>query len=102
MIFFERGKKGETRVHYSLIKYNQKGTYKILKDISENVTLVHFMDSLRNVNHAISAVGYWIFYSNYEKSLFLNRELLDMICAPSVDEEQAAIFETLFTAVRYI
>ena len=55
-----------------------------------------------NVNHAISVVGYWIFNSNYEESLFLNRESLDMICAPSVGEEKASKFEIAFTAVRYI
>ena len=58
MILKKKEKKGETKVHYSLIKYNQKGTYNILKDISENVTLVQLMDSLGNVNHAISVVGY--------------------------------------------
>ena len=36
--------KGETKLHYSLIKYMQKGLYKILEDISENVTLVQLMD----------------------------------------------------------
>ena len=60
------------------------------------------MDSLGNVNHAISVVGYWIFGSNYEKELVLNRASLDMICTPSVGEEQAAKFELVFTAVRYI
>ena len=55
-----------------------------------------------NVNHAISVVGNWIFDSNYEKSLVLNRASLDIICNPSVGEEQAAKFESLFTAVRYI
>ena len=54
------------------------------------------------MNHAISVVGYWIFESNYEKSLVLNRASLDMICAPYVVEEQAAKFELVFTAVRYI
>ena len=49
--------KGETRVHYQLIKYKMIGDYKILEDISENVTLVQLMDSLGNVNHAISVVG---------------------------------------------
>ena len=44
------------------------------------------MDSLVNVNPAISVVGYWIFELNYEKALVLNRESLDMICAPSVGE----------------
>ena len=57
--------------------------YKILEDISENVTLVKLTDSLGNVNHAISVFGNWIFDSNYEKSLVLNRASLDMICAPS-------------------
>ena len=56
--------KGEARVHYKLIKYNNKGDYKILEDISANVTLVQLMDSLGNVNHAISVVGSWIFDSN--------------------------------------
>ena len=65
--------KGETKVHYSLIKYKQKGLYKILEDISEDISLVQLMDSWENVNHYISVVGYWIFDSNYEKALVLNR-----------------------------
>ena len=49
--------KGETRVHYKLMKYKKMGEYKILENISANVTLVQFMYSLGNVNHAISVVG---------------------------------------------
>ena len=94
--------KGEPRVYYSLRKYKQKGYYDILKDISEQVKLVQLMDSLGNVNHAISVVGSWIFDSNYEKALVLNRASLDMIFAPSIGEEQAAKFETVFYTVRYI
>ena len=60
------------------------------------------MDSLGNVNHAISVVGSWIFDSNDEKALVLNKASLDMICAPSVGEEQAAKFEKVYYAVRYI
>ena len=89
-------------MHYILIKYKQKGTYKIAKDSIEHVTLVQLVDSLGNVNHAIIVVGYWIFDSNYEKALVLNMASLDMICDPSVGEEQATKFETVFTAVRYI
>ena len=59
------------------------------------------MDSLGNVNHAISVVGSWIFKSNYERALVLNKSSLDMICAPSVGEEQAAKFEKVYYAVRY-
>ena len=50
------------------------------------------MDSLGNVNHAISVVGSWIFESNYERALVLNKASLDMIFAPSVGEKQASIY----------
>ena len=80
-------------MHYNLIKYKNKGLYKILEDISKHVTLVRLMYSLVNVNHAISVVGYCIFDSNYKKALVLNRASLDMICAPSVGEEQADKFK---------
>ena len=94
--------KGEARVHYKLIKYRLMGDYKILEDISANVTLFQFMDSIGNLNHAISVVGSYIFYSNYERALVLNKSSLDMICAPSVGEEQAAKFVKVYYAVRYI
>ena len=55
-----------------------------MTDISEHVTLFQLMNTLVNVNHAIGVVGYWIFDSNYKIALVLNRESLDMICAPSV------------------
>ena len=94
--------KGETRVHYKLMKYKKLGEYEILEDISANVTLVQLMDSLGNVNHAISVVGSWIFDSNYERALVLNKASLDMIFAPSVGEEQASKFEKVYYSVRYI
>ena len=59
-------------MYYSLVKYKKKGSYDILKYISENVTLVQLMDFLGNVNHAIRVVEYWIFDSNYKKALVLN------------------------------
>ena len=94
--------KGEARVHYKLMKYKKMGDYKILEDTSENVNLVQLMDSIGYVNHAISVVGSWIFDSNYERARVLNRASLDMICAPSVGEEQHAMFEKVYYAVRYI
>ena len=60
------------------------------------------MDSLGNVNRAISIVGYCIFDSNYEKELCLPQESLDVICYPSVGEEQVATFQSIFYAVGYI
>ena len=53
--------KGKQRIYYILRKYKKKGSYDILTYISEHVTLVQLMDSLGNVNHAISIIGYWIF-----------------------------------------
>ena len=76
--------KGKPRVYYSLRKYKNMGSYDILAGISEHFTLVQLMDYLGNVNHAISVVGWWIFDSNYERSLVLDIELLDIICALSV------------------
>ena len=64
----------------------------IIKNISKYVTLVQLMESLGNLNNAISIVGYWIFYSNYKKSLCVTQESLDIICSPSVDKEQVATF----------
>ena len=54
------------------------------------------------MNHAISVVGSWIFDSNYKRAFVLKKESLDMICSPSIGEEQAAIFGKVYYAVRYI
>ena len=69
-------------------KYETRGSFGMLTDISEHVTLVKLMNYLSNVNNSIIIVGGWIFDSNYEKSLVLNRESLDMICAPSFGENK--------------
>ena len=89
-------------MYYILRKYKNKGSYDIMTGISEDITLVQLVYSLGNVNYDISVFGYWIFDSNYKRALVLNRESLDMICAPSVGEEQVAVFEAVFTAMRYI
>ena len=91
--------KGEPKVHYSTVKDKKKGYFDILKDIRKHVTLVQLMDYLGNLNRTISVFGYWIFEYNYKWSLVLNRESLDMICAPYVGEEQVTEFETVFTSV---
>ena len=94
--------KSEARVHYKLIKYKKMVDYKSLEDVSANFTLVQLIDLIGNVNHAISVVGNWIFDSNYDRALVLNMAPLDMICAPSVGEEQAAKFEKVYYAVRFV
>ena len=73
-------------MYYSLTKYKKKGSYDILSDISENVTLVQLM-GYRTTN----VVGCWIFDSNYKRALVINRQSLYMIFPPPVGEEQVAI-----------
>ena len=63
--------KGEKNLGYNMNIRKKSDDFGILNDISENVTLVQLMDSLGNVNHAISIVSYWISDSNYTKSLSL-------------------------------
>ena len=72
--------------------WKKNAAFDILNDISGNVTLVQFMDSLENMNHAIIIVGSCISDSNYKKSLCLTQESLDIICSPSIGEEQVATF----------
>ena len=79
-------------LQYNLTICEKKDNFDILNDISEDVTLVQLMYSLRNVNRDISIVGYWIFDSNYKKSLYLTQAFLDIICSPSNGEEQVAMF----------
>ena len=50
-----------------------KDDFDILNDISEKFTLVQLMDTLVNIKHYISILGYWIFDSNYEKSPCLTK-----------------------------
>ena len=59
------------------------------------------MDSLGNVNHAISVVGYWLFDYNYKKALCLTQESLNIIRSTSIGEELVAMFQSIFYAVRY-
>ena len=66
--------KVEYNLQYNLKIWKKNDDFDILNDISEDVTLVQLMDSLGNLNHAIIIVGYWIFDSNYNKSLCLTQE----------------------------
>ena len=69
-----RGKiKGEQNLQYNLKIWKNNDDFGILNNIGEDVSLVQLMGSLVNVNHAISAVGYWIFYSKYEIALCLTQ-----------------------------
>ena len=57
--------KGEHKLRYNLKVWQKKDNFYILNNVSEYVTLVQLMESLRNVNYTTSIVGYWIFDSNY-------------------------------------
>ena len=94
--------KVEPNLRYNLTIWKKNDAFGILNDISEDVTLVQLMYLLRSVNLAISIVGHWIFDYNYEKSLCLTQESLDIICYPSIGEELISTFQSVFYAVRYI
>ena len=65
--------KGEQKLIYNLKIWKKNYAFDILNDISDNVTLIQLMESLVNVNHAISIAGHWIFDSKYKKSLCLTK-----------------------------
>ena len=65
--------KFEQNLQYNLTIGKKNDAFDILNDISEDVNLVQLMDSIVNVNHAISIVGYCIFNSNYKKALCLTQ-----------------------------
>ena len=62
--------KGEQHLRYNM-KVQKNHTFDILTNISEYFTLFQLIDSLVNVNNAISTVGYWSFDSNYEQALYV-------------------------------
>ena len=51
-------KKVEQKMFYTLMKYKNRGSYDVLKDMSGYIFLVQLMNYLVNVNNAISVVGY--------------------------------------------
>ena len=62
--------KCEQNLQYNLTIWKKNDAFYILNEISEDVNLVQLMDSLGNVNHAISIVGYCIFDYKYKKAIF--------------------------------
>ena len=50
-------KKGKQHLCYKLEQWKKKGTFDMMKNIVDNITLVKLMDSLGNLNHAVSVVG---------------------------------------------
>ena len=61
-------KKGDQRLCFNINQWGLKVSFDIMNDISENITLVKFMDTVGNVNNAVSIVGHWTFDSNYKTS----------------------------------
>ena len=58
------------------------------------------MDSVGNVNHAVSILGNWIFESKYKNALPLTIYSLNLICSTFEGEGTFGVFETVFHAVR--
>ena len=66
--------KGDQNLKYNLTIWKKNDSFDILNDMSDNFTLVQLMESIGNVNHAISILGHWIFDSNYKKALYFTQE----------------------------
>ena len=60
------------------------------------------MDRVRNANNAVSIDGNWIFDSNYDKYLTLEKESLDFIYYYLAGDEMHDTFDTVYYAVRQI
>ena len=85
--------KGKKLLWYGINKCNIKGVLDIIKNSSEKLTLLQLMDKVRNVNHAVSIDGNWIFDSNYDK-YFIYYYL--------AGDEMHDTFDTVYYAVRQI
>ena len=65
MIYKSRNK-GEQFIYYNIKQWKIKVTFNVPKNISEHVNLVHFVDMVGNVNHAVTISGICIFDLNGE------------------------------------
>ena len=93
---------GEHSLYCKITQWKKKGSFDIHHDTSKNANLVQLMDTVGNINHAVSIFGHWIFESNYKNATLLKTKLLNIICSPSDWEGTFANFETLFYAIIYI
>ena len=53
-----------------------KGRFDIINDISEKIISMQLMETVGNINHAVSIVGYCISDSNYKNHFRLQRNYL--------------------------
>ena len=60
------------RLRLNIIQWKNQGIFYSLNYISDHVTLFQLIDSIVNVNHAVSIVGKWVFDSNFNKYLPLS------------------------------
>ena len=95
-------RKEDQHIRYKLHQWKKIGPFDILNNISKYVTLVQLMDSVGNINHAVSVVGKWTFDSNYKKVLPLNIDSLNLICAFSDEYYYLEIFQVVYYAVRSV
>ena len=77
--------KGKQCIHNKIIKWKKIGEFYIFNDISEHVTLFQLRDTVRNIIHAVSIYGSWIYYFNYKMAHHFIKQSLDLICSPSKD-----------------
>ena len=72
-MLYQSQKKGEQHLRCRIKKYHIKRIFDIIDNISEHVTLVQLLDTAGNVNYALIIAVNWMFDSNYDKSLPLEK-----------------------------
>ena len=100
MVEKERNK-GEQHIRYKLKRGKKIGSFLIMNNISDKITLVQLMVSFGNENHAFSVGGRLIFDYKYKISLQFSIESLELISYCSGEDKLFAFFYTVFNAVRY-
>ena len=60
------------------------------------------MKNLGNISHAVTIDGVYIVVTNYNISITLVLESLDLICVASDNTDVAAYFEKVYQSVRFV
>ena len=97
-------KKGEPKLGYSSHKYSYDDFVKFdpLTNITNQVTLVQWEDIFGGINHCSTICGCWIFDINFERSLSLNKESIDLVCAPKHAPLGMIAYGQVYRAIRFI
>ena len=67
ILLYQAQKKAEKCFSYNIKQWKITGTFYIINDISEYLTLIQFIFMVVNVNHTVIITRNWIFDSKYDR-----------------------------------